>query len=51
MAIVSLFIGALSGRAILDNIGSAGALGVGTAMRFIITLWWFFIPENKTFED
>ena len=51
IAIVSLFIGALLGRAILDNIGSAGALGVGTAMRFIIALWWFFIPENKTFES
>ncbi|KIM60067.1 hypothetical protein SCLCIDRAFT_124977, partial [Scleroderma citrinum Foug A] len=38
MAIVSLFLGALSGWSILDKFESAGALGVGTAIRLIITL-------------
>jgi len=47
MAIVFLFLGGFISRAILDKIGSAGTLGIGTALRFIISLWWFFIPAKK----
>jgi len=48
IAIVALFLGALSGRSLLDKFGSVGALGVGTGVRLIITLWWFFVPAIKT---
>ncbi|KAF8841085.1 hypothetical protein BDN67DRAFT_902103 [Paxillus ammoniavirescens] len=46
MAIVALFLGGFTGRALLDKIGSAGTLGVGTAFRLLIALWWFFIPKK-----
>ncbi|PSR87375.1 hypothetical protein PHLCEN_2v5192 [Hermanssonia centrifuga] len=44
IGIVALFIGGFAGRAILDKIGAAGALGVGTGIRFLISLWWLFVP-------
>ncbi|KAI6142643.1 hypothetical protein BKA82DRAFT_740442 [Pisolithus tinctorius] len=47
MAILSLFIGAFMGRAILDKIGSAGTLAVGAGIRFLITLSWLFVPAKK----
>ena len=51
MVIVFLFVGGFTSRAILDKIGSAGALGVasGAGLRFVITLcqWWFLIPAKK----
>ncbi|KAI5997259.1 hypothetical protein F5J12DRAFT_851833, partial [Pisolithus orientalis] len=47
MAILSLFIGAFMGRAILDKIGSAGTLVVGAGIRFLITLSWLFVPLRK----
>ena len=47
IATVSLFVEALSGRAILDNVGSAGPLGVGIPMRSIIALWWFFAQRRR----
>ncbi|KAF9240443.1 hypothetical protein BU15DRAFT_87654 [Melanogaster broomeanus] len=48
MAITSLFLGGFLGRAILDVLGSAGTLGVGTGIRFLIALSWFFVPEKKS---
>jgi len=51
IAIVSLFLGALSGRSLLDKFGSVGTLGVGTGVRLIITLWWLFVPAIKTLEN
>lgn len=47
MAILFLFLGGFISRAILDKIGSAGALGVGTGLRFVITLWWLLVPAKK----
>ncbi|KAI6017121.1 hypothetical protein EDC04DRAFT_3093457 [Pisolithus marmoratus] len=47
MAIVFLFIGAFTGRAILNKFGSAGTLGVGAGIRFLITLSWLFVPGKK----
>ncbi|KAI6042014.1 hypothetical protein EDC04DRAFT_2892526 [Pisolithus marmoratus] len=47
MAILFLFIGGFTGRAILDKIGSAGTLGVGAGIRFLITLSWLFVPVKK----
>jgi len=46
MAIVFLFLGGFIGRALLDQIGSAGTLAIGTGIRFIIAAWWFFIPAK-----
>ncbi|KAJ7669348.1 hypothetical protein DFH06DRAFT_181718 [Mycena polygramma] len=44
IAAVALFVGALAGRAILAQIGAAGALGVGAGVRVLITLAWIVIP-------
>lgn len=44
IGIVALFIGGFAGRAILDAIGSAGALGIGTGIRVLVALWWLFVP-------
>lgn len=46
MAIGSLFVGGFLGRALLDAIGSAGTLGVGTGLRFIVSIWWLFVPAK-----
>jgi len=43
IAILVLFIGGFVGRAILDQIGSAGALGVGVGMRLVIAFGWLFV--------
>ena len=44
IGIVALFIGGFASRAILDKIGSAGTLGVGTGIRLLIAVWWLFVP-------
>ncbi|KAJ8585546.1 hypothetical protein M405DRAFT_796691 [Rhizopogon salebrosus TDB-379] len=46
MAIGSLFLGGFLGRALLDAVGSAGTLGVATGLRFIISIWWLFVPAK-----
>ncbi|KAG1733383.1 uncharacterized protein EDB91DRAFT_1348837 [Suillus paluster] len=47
MAILCLFLGGFVGRALIDSIGSAGTLGIGTGIRLIISVWWLFVPEKK----
>ena len=44
IAIFAVFFGGFVGRAIIDSIGAAGALGVGTGMRLVIALSWLFVP-------
>ena len=44
IAILALFLGGFVGRAIIDAVGAAGTLGVGTGMRVVIALWWIFVP-------
>ena len=44
LAIFAVFFGGFVGRAIIDSIGAAGALGVGTGMRLVIALSWLFVP-------
>ncbi|KAJ7457646.1 hypothetical protein B0H11DRAFT_1738172 [Mycena galericulata] len=44
IAAVALFFGAFVARALLAQIGAAGALGVGTGVRVLITLAWIVIP-------
>lgn len=48
IAIFALFLGGFVSRAILQSIGSAGTLGVGTGLRVIIALWWLFVPGKNT---
>ncbi|PCH45007.1 hypothetical protein WOLCODRAFT_27195 [Wolfiporia cocos MD-104 SS10] len=44
IAIFVLFLGGFVGRALIDQIGAAGTLGVGTGIRVIIAMWWLFVP-------
>lgn len=46
LAVFALFIGGFVGRALLDQIGSAGALGIGTGIRFLIALIWLVMPAK-----
>ena len=50
LEILFFFMGAVIGRALLDQIGSAGTLGIGTGIRFVVALMWLAIPE-KPFEE
>ncbi|KAI1791885.1 hypothetical protein LXA43DRAFT_944977 [Ganoderma leucocontextum] len=47
LSIALLFFGGFSGRAIIQAAGAPTALGVGTGIRLIITLWWLFVPEKE----
>jgi hypothetical protein len=47
LAIFALFIGAFLGRAILAEIGSAGALGIATAIRVLLAFGWIFVPSKN----
>lgn len=46
MAIGSLFLGGFLGRALLDAMGSASTLGIGAGLRFVISIWWLFVPAK-----
>lgn len=48
IAVFALFFGGFVGRAILDQVGSAGAFGVGTGIRVLIALGWLFVPAKVT---
>lgn len=48
LAIFALFLGAFLGRAIVAVIGSAGALGVATGIRFLVAFSWLFVPAKIT---
>ncbi|KAJ7098270.1 hypothetical protein C8R44DRAFT_811194 [Mycena epipterygia] len=47
IAAVALFGGAFVSRAILAQIGAAGALGVGAGLRVLIALAWIVIPGKN----
>ncbi|QRV94539.1 hypothetical protein RhiJN_22557 [Ceratobasidium sp. AG-Ba] len=47
IAILSLMIGALAGRALVDAIGSHWALGIGAAARLLIGFSWLAVPQQK----
>ncbi|KAF9652301.1 hypothetical protein BDM02DRAFT_3109291 [Thelephora ganbajun] len=47
LAIFALFLGAFLGRAILAEIGSAGALGVATGIRVLLAFGWLFVPSKN----
>jgi hypothetical protein len=44
VAALSIFLGGFAGRAILDKIGAAGAIGVGVGIRILISISWIFVP-------
>jgi len=46
IAAASLFIGGFIGRALVDQIGAAGTLGIGAGIRVIIALGWIFVPAK-----
>ena len=48
LAIFGLFLGAFTGRAILAEIGSAGALGVATGIRVFLAFGWLFVPSKNS---
>jgi hypothetical protein len=48
IAIAILFFGGFVGRCMIDKIGSAGTLGVGTGIRFLIALSWYLVPSKKS---
>lgn len=47
LAIFGLFLGAFTGRAILAQIGTAGALGVVTGIRVLLAFGWLFVPGKN----
>ena len=47
LAIFALFLGAFLGRAILAQIGSAGALGVVVGIRLLLAFGWLFVPGKN----
>ena len=44
IAVSSLFVGGFCSRAILQAIGSPASLGIGTGLRVLVALSWFFVP-------
>lgn len=48
LAIFVLFVGGFTGRCLVDQLGSAGTLGVGCGARFLIALSWFFVKGKVT---
>jgi hypothetical protein len=46
IAIAALFVGGFASRAILQEIGAAGTLGVGTGMRVLVAFSWLFVPSK-----
>jgi len=46
IAAASVFLGGFLGRALVDQIGAAGTLGIGTGIRMIIAVGWLFVPAK-----
>ncbi|OAX43147.1 hypothetical protein K503DRAFT_862515 [Rhizopogon vinicolor AM-OR11-026] len=48
MTIACFVAGGFVGRALLDKIGSANTLGIGTGIRVVIAVLWLFVPEKES---
>ncbi|KAH8076012.1 hypothetical protein BXZ70DRAFT_963536 [Cristinia sonorae] len=48
IAIFALFFGGFVGKALIDSVGSAGTLGIGTGIKVLIAFWWLFVPGKTT---
>jgi hypothetical protein len=44
---MSIFLGGLTGKTIADEIGAAGALGIGTGFRILIAFSWMLVPGRQ----
>jgi hypothetical protein len=47
LAAACIFFGAFVGRTLVDQVGAAGALGVGAGIRLLIALGWLFVPTSR----
>lgn len=47
IAIICMFFGGVAGRVLVDRFGAAATLAIGTCIRLVTTVWWFFIPEAQ----
>jgi len=45
-AVGAFFLGGFVSRTLIDSIGAAGALGIGTGIRLLIALGWLFAPSK-----
>jgi len=46
IAVLTLFVGGFVGRALIDQIGSAGTFGIGAGIRVLIALSWLWVPAK-----
>ncbi|KAF5366254.1 hypothetical protein D9758_005683 [Tetrapyrgos nigripes] len=44
--IASVFLGGIVARSIAARLGSPGVLGIGVAIRVVISLSWYFVPSS-----
>lgn len=44
IAIAALFLGGFAAGAIIEKIGAASALGIGTAIRVLLAVGWLAVP-------
>lgn len=47
IAVSALFLGGFVGRFLIDIVGDAETLGIGTAFRVIIALTWLCMPSQR----
>jgi hypothetical protein len=50
LAAFSIFLGAFVARALLDQLGSAAALGIGVGVRVLIAFLWLRVPSRDESE-
>lgn len=46
LAVLSLFVGGFTGRAICGQIGDAGAIAIAGGVRLGIAIGWLFVPAK-----
>ena len=51
LAIFALFLGAFVSRVMVAEIGSSGALGVATGIRFLLAFGWLFVPSKNAWVE
>ncbi|KAG9311561.1 hypothetical protein JVU11DRAFT_7766 [Chiua virens] len=51
LSVLFVFLGGFTGRIVLDRVGDAGTLGIGTGIRFLVAIWWLFAPAKKFAKD
>jgi hypothetical protein len=46
-----IFLGGFVGRALVDQVGPAGSLGVGTGLRVLVAVGWAFAPSKPQKQE